>query len=143
MKPYRYNLKQVLHTTSNRTASRLLQAPKILEKISERLKLWISSVCKTQVLVDPHLDVQDASSGSVESTRPALDPLMTRHDSITCQSTIINSTNDPDFLLATEPPPNPRCHVQNDRDEHRDGEIPEKAFSVSLVSSSNFIDLCY
>jgi hypothetical protein len=121
------------------TASPLLQAHKILGNTLKRLKLWISSVFHTQVLVDPRF-VQDASSSFVivESARSVSDdPLMTRHDSITCQSTSLNSTDDL-VLLPLSEPPNSRCHVQNGV-KCRDDDIPvlEEAFSVSLVSSIN------
>ena len=137
MQPYTYT--RVPLTTAI-TASPLLQAHKILGNTLKRMKLWISSVFHTQVLVDPRF-VQDASSSlvMVESTRSlSEDPIMTPHDSITCQPTGLNSTDDLVLLPLSEPPPNSRCHVQNGG-KCRDDDIPvlEEAFSVSLVSSVN------
>lgn len=134
MQLYTYN--RVLPTTV--TTSQPLQARKILKKILERLKLWISSVLHTQMLMDLYLEGQDASSGSTRSASEDL--LMTRHDPITCQSTIINNAVNGRLdlpLLPSELPSN--CHVQND-DNYRDGEIQE-VFSVRLVSSPDSIDL--
>ena len=95
--------------------------PTSMQKISERLKLWLSS----HMLMYPHLQVQDASSGSVESMRSALvDPLLlTQQESITCQS----SAGHLDLLQVHR-------HVQNDGDEYRDEEIPDEDFWVSLAS---------
>lgn len=104
--------------------SRFLHARKRLKKISERLKLWVSS----HILVYPHLlQVQGVSSESMSST--LADPLLTRHGSITCQPSGINSADHHDLdLPPSEPHPDPHCHVQNDGDECRDEEIPEEDF---------------
>jgi hypothetical protein len=103
-----------------------------MPKISERLKLWMSS----RMLVYPHLQVQDASRGSVESMRSALaDSLLTRHESITGTGAYQSSGADHlDLPLRplSEPPPDPHSHVQNDGDEYHDEEIPEEDFWVSL-----------
>jgi hypothetical protein len=109
------------------TTSRFLQARKRLKKISERLKLWVSS----HMLVYPHLQIQDASSESMCSA--LADPLLTRHGSITCQSSGINSADHLDLPLPSEPHPDPHCHVQNG-DEYRDEEIQEDVW-VSLLPS--------
>lgn len=83
------------------------------------------------MLAYPHLQVVDASSGSLESTRSALvDPLLTRYELITCQSSGADHLD----LPLSEPPPD-HCHVQNDGDEYQDKEISDEDFWVSLVSS--------
>lgn len=103
-----------------------------MQKISERLKLWLSS----HMLMYPHLQVKDASSGSEESTRSALaDPLLTRQESIMCQSSSADHLDLPVPVPLSELPPDPHCHVQNDGDEYQDEEISEEDFWVLLVSS--------
>ena len=88
------------------------------------------------MLVDLRLEAQDTSSGSIESTRLASEELLTRHDSITCQSGGINSADDLDLSLpSSKPPPDSHCHAQNDEAKYRDREILEEDFCVSLVSS--------
>ena len=113
------------------TTSRFLQARKRLKIISERLKLWISS----HMLVYPHLQVQDASRSSESMCSALADPLLTRHGSITCQPSGINSADHLDLPLPSEPHPDPHCHVQNDGDEYRDEEKPEEDFWVGLLPS--------
>jgi hypothetical protein len=98
--------------------------PTDMQNISERLKLLISS----HMLVYPHLQVQDASSGSVESIQS--DPLLARHESITCQSSGADHLN----LPLSESPPN-HCHVQNDGD---DEDISDEDFWVNFVSSYSY-----
>ena len=108
--------------------------PTSMQKNSERLKLLLSS----HMLMYPHLRVQDASSGSVESImmRSALvDPLLTRqNESITCQSSGVSADrldSPVSPLPRSEPLSDPHCHVQN---EYRNEEIPEEDFWVNLVS---------
>lgn len=106
-----------------------------MQKISERLKLWISS----HMLVYPHLQDQDASSGSVESMRSVLaDLLSTRNESRSVTSGCPNQSSGADHLdLPLSPPEpslDPHCHVQGDGDEYLDEEISEEDHWVSLVS---------
>ena len=94
-----------------------------VQKISERLKLWMFS----HVSVYPHLQVQDASSGSVESMGSALaDPLLTRKELITSQS---SGANHLDLPL-------------NDGDEYQDEDISDEDFWVSLVSCCTYPIFC-
>ena len=106
-----------------------------MQKISGRLKLWLSS----HMLMYPHLQVQEAStsSDSVESMRSALvEPLLTQHESITCQSSADHLDLSESLLsLPLSEPSIPRCHVQNDGYDYRDEEIPDEYFWASLVSS--------
>ena len=93
-----------------------------VQKISERLKLWMFS----HVSVYPQ-QVQDASSGSVESMGSALaDPLLTRKELITSQS---SGANHLDLPL-------------NDGDEYQDEVISDEDFWVSLVSSCTYPIFC-
>lgn len=116
-------------TAPRRAWRRVPQARKKLEKISRRLKLWIPSIFHTQMLVDPRLEIEDASSDSVQSTRSTSeDPLLTRHDPITCPSSGLQIQRP--RLLATTIPATFNCHVRN---KYQDGEISEKDFRVSLI----------
>jgi hypothetical protein len=87
----------------------------------------------SHILVYPHLQVQDASSGSVESMRSALaDPLLTR-------SEFADHLNLP-VLLSERP--SDHCHVQNDGDAYQDEDISDEDFWVSLVSSCDYSIFC-
>lgn len=108
----------------------LLTGSTSMQKISERLKLWMSS----------HMLLQDASSGLVELMRSAMaDQLLTRHDLelITCQSSGADHLD-----LPLSEPPLDHCHVQNDGDEYQDEETSDEDFWVSLVSSCAYSIFC-